>query len=285
MVETQSIVVLDFGAQYSQLIARRIREQNVFSVVLPCTASLDEIRELLTRGHHSVGRPVVGLRRRRAPGRRAGAASGPARAGHLLRTAVHGVQAGRQSARRRQARVRPRRGRAAEQRLAAVQGLRGPVAVWMSHGDEALELPAGFELVAKTSNAVAAIQNPATHLVCGAVSSRSPPHAAGHRNPAQLRLRHLRLQADLDAAAASSTRPSPASARQSATAASSAALSGGVDSSVAAELVHRAIGDQLTCIFVNNGVLRKNEFQQGAEEPARQARPEHRSRSMPASAS
>ena len=43
-VETQSIVVLDFGAQYSQLIARRIREQNVFSVVLPCTASLDEIR-------------------------------------------------------------------------------------------------------------------------------------------------------------------------------------------------------------------------------------------------
>jgi carbamoylphosphate synthase small subunit len=43
-VETQSIVVLDFGAQYSQLIARRIREQNVFSVVLPCTASIDEIR-------------------------------------------------------------------------------------------------------------------------------------------------------------------------------------------------------------------------------------------------
>jgi len=42
-VETQSIVVLDFGAQYSQLIARRIREQNVFSVVLPCTASLEEI--------------------------------------------------------------------------------------------------------------------------------------------------------------------------------------------------------------------------------------------------
>src|SRR5437868_12240537 len=43
-VETQSIVVLDFGAQYSQLIARRIREQNVFSVVLPCTATLEEIR-------------------------------------------------------------------------------------------------------------------------------------------------------------------------------------------------------------------------------------------------
>src|ERR1700690_4016467 len=49
-VETQSIVVLDFGAQYSQLIARRIREQNVFSVVLPCTASLEEIK-----GYHPAG--------------------------------------------------------------------------------------------------------------------------------------------------------------------------------------------------------------------------------------
>ena len=50
MVETQSIVVLDFGAQYSQLIARRIREQNVFSVVLPCTASLDEIKSYAPAG-------------------------------------------------------------------------------------------------------------------------------------------------------------------------------------------------------------------------------------------
>ena len=49
-METQSIVVLDFGAQYSQLIARRIREQNVFSVVLPCTASLDEIKSYSPAG-------------------------------------------------------------------------------------------------------------------------------------------------------------------------------------------------------------------------------------------
>ena len=61
MVETQSIVVLDFGAQYSQLIARRIREQNVFSVVLPCNASLEEITELSPRGHRAVGWAVVRL--------------------------------------------------------------------------------------------------------------------------------------------------------------------------------------------------------------------------------
>ena len=49
-MESQSIVILDFGAQYSQLIARRIREQNVFSVVLPCTASLEEIRSYAPAG-------------------------------------------------------------------------------------------------------------------------------------------------------------------------------------------------------------------------------------------
>ena len=141
------------------------------------------------------------------------------------------------------------------------KGLHGPLPVWMSHGDEALELPPGFELIGQTSNAVAAIENPAQKYLRRAVPSRSAPHAAGHRDPAQLRLRHLRAQAELDAAAASSTRPSPAFAQTVGNGRVICALSGGVDSSVAAELVHRAIGDQLTCIFVNNGVLRKNEFE------------------------
>ena len=57
----QSIVILDFGAQYTQLIARRIREQNVFSVVLPCTASLDEVKAVRSRGHCALGCAVVGL--------------------------------------------------------------------------------------------------------------------------------------------------------------------------------------------------------------------------------
>ena len=58
---TQSIVILDFGAQYTQLIARRIREQNVFSVVLPCTAKLDEVKSYCARRDHSLGRAVVGV--------------------------------------------------------------------------------------------------------------------------------------------------------------------------------------------------------------------------------
>jgi GMP synthase (glutamine-hydrolysing) len=58
---SQSIVILDFGAQYTQLIARRIREQNVFSVVLPCTASLDEVKSYAPNGHCAFGRALVGL--------------------------------------------------------------------------------------------------------------------------------------------------------------------------------------------------------------------------------
>ena len=104
-VETQSIVVLDFGAQYSQLIARRIREQNVFSVVLPCNATLEEIRSYSPVGIILSGGPSSVYDKDAPRCRPARARAGPAGARHLLRTAVHGafalggkVRAGGQSA-------------------------------------------------------------------------------------------------------------------------------------------------------------------------------------------
>jgi GMP synthase (glutamine-hydrolysing) len=129
----------------------------------------------------------------------------------------------------------------------------------MSHGDEALELPPGFELIGKTSNALAAIQNSAQKFY--AVQF----HPEVHHTPQGTEiLRNFVFevcgakpnwtpQSFIDETI-TNVRQTVGKGRVI------CGLSGGVDSSVAAELVHRAVGDQLTCIFVNNGVLRKNEF-------------------------
>jgi len=258
-MEAQSIVVLDFGAQYSQLIARRIREQKVFSVVLPCTASVDEIRSyapagiVLSGGPSSVydqdaptaddrvftlGLPVLGIC-------------------YGLQLMAHKLGGKVRAAEKREY------GHAIVQVLngsSLFQELPAEMSVWMSHGDEALELPPGFKLVAPTQNtAVAAIEDPKRNLY--AVQFHPEVH---HTRQGTEILKnfifgicHARPewtnQHFIDETV-TSIRRTVGQGR------AICALSGGVDSSVAATLVHRAIGDRLTCVFVNNGVLRKNEF-------------------------
>src|SRR5580658_6748001 len=162
-METQSIVVLDFGSQYTQLIARRIREQNVFSVVLPCTATLDEIRGygpvgiILSGGPCSVydadappadprvlklGLPVLGI------------CYGLHYMVHHLGGTIH------PGARREfgQAQVEIK----APSLL--FREIPHTTSVWMSHGDEALALPAGFTLIARSLDTVAAIEDPENKL-------------------------------------------------------------------------------------------------------------------------
>jgi GMP synthase (glutamine-hydrolysing) len=263
-VENQSIVVLDFGAQYSQLIARRIREQNVFSVVLPCNATLEEVRSyspvgiILSGGPSSVydtdapvadqrvfalGLPVLGIC-------------------YGLQFMVHSLGG----------KVRPADKREYGHAKVEVQegsllfvGLPKVMAVWMSHGDEAVELPAGFSLVAKSASAVAAIENPSQKM--WAVQF----HPEVHHTPLGTEiLRNFVLkicgakptwtpQRFIDETIAN-VRQGVGSGR------AICALSGGVDSAVAATLVDRALRDEqghsrLTSVFVNNGVLRKNEFE------------------------
>ena len=259
MVETQSIVVLDFGSQYSQLIARRIRELNVFSVVLPCNAPLEEINS-----YHPAGIVLSG-----GPSSVYDADAPPAdeRVLHLglpvlgicygLQFMVYKLGGKVRAADKREY------GHAQVELLRAdsplFKGLTPPLAVWMSHGDEALELPPGFELIGKTANAVAAIQNPTQKYY--AVQFHPEVHHTPHGTEI---LRNFVFgvcglkpnwtpQSFIDETIAS-VRQTVGKGRVI------CGISGGVDSSVAAELVHRAIGDQLTCIFVNNGVLRKNEF-------------------------
>jgi GMP synthase (glutamine-hydrolysing) len=263
-VETQSIVVLDFGAQYSQLIARRIREQNVFSVVLPCTASLEEIRSyspagiILSGGPSSVydadappadprvlgmGLPILGIC-------------------YGLQFMVHALGGKVLAAAKREyghADVEIKKG----SRL--FEGLPAKLSVWMSHGDEAAELPAGFHLVASSPSAVAAIEAPERKM--WAVQFHPEVH---HTQSGTDILRNFALnicgakptwtaQHFIDATIAS-VRQTVGEGR------AICALSGGVDSAVAATLVDRAMRNgkgpsRLTCVFVNNGVLRKNEFE------------------------
>jgi len=258
-VETQAIVVLDFGAQYSQLIARRIREQNVFAVVLPCTASLEEIKSyspvgiVLSGGPCSVydadappaderilhlGVPVLGIC-------------------YGLQFMVYKLGGKVRAADKREY------GHAQVELLNPAsplfKGLQGPLPVWMSHGDEAMELPPGFELVGRTLTAVAAIQNAAGKYY--AVQF----HPEVHHTPRGTQiLRNFVF--DICGARPNWTPRSfieetiTGIRRTVGKGRVICGLSGGVDSAVAAELVHRAVGNQLTCIFVNNGVLRKNEF-------------------------
>ncbi|HEV2710254.1 MAG TPA: glutamine-hydrolyzing GMP synthase [Edaphobacter sp.] len=257
-MDTSTIVILDFGSQYTQLIARRIREFNVFSVVLPCTASLEKIRELKPKGVILSGGPCSVYDADAPAADPAVLAMGVPVLGicYGLQFVVHHLGGKVQAASAREYGH-------AEVSVVAVtplfRGLPQSLDVWMSHGDEALELPQGFVLTAKTSNAVAGIADEARRIwavqfhpevahtrqgmallknfcldICGAKQDWTPEHfiqATVARVKAQVGDGHAIC-----------------------------GLSGGVDSSVAAVLVAKAIGDRLTCIFVNNGVLRKDEF-------------------------
>jgi GMP synthase (glutamine-hydrolysing) len=258
-VDTQTVVILDFGSQYTQLIARRIREQNVFSVVLPCTAPLSEIQALhpigiiLSGGPSSVydaDAPAADPQVLALDVPTLGVCYG-------LHFIVHHLGGKVRSAPKREyghAEVTIE-----DRAIPLFAELPPSIQVWMSHGDEADQLPEGFRRVAVSENALAAIANEKRRT--WAVQF----HPEVHHTPLgkQLIKNFLKMcGARGDWTPAHFIESTVASIRQKVGSGHViCGLSGGVDSSVAAVLVHRAIGSQLTCIFVNNGVLRKNEFQ------------------------
>lgn len=138
-------------------------------------------------------------------------------------------------------------------------GLPASIDVWMSHGDEALELPPGFSLTARTANAVAGMADPARNIwaVQFHPEVRHTPRGTDLLRNFLFNICHAQpnwTPAHFIQSTVSAIREQVGDGR------AICALSGGVDSSVAAVLVERAIGERLTCVFVNNGVLRKNEF-------------------------
>ncbi len=257
-MDLTTIVILDFGSQYTQLIARRVREMDVFSVVLPCTVPVAEIEALHPAGLILSGGPSSVYD-----------ADAPAADPSLLALGVPilGICYGLQFiVHHLGGKVVPTDRREYGHAKVTLtgetpifRGLPQTIEVWMSHGDSALDLPPGFRRTAETDGALAGIADEARRIW----AVQFHPEVAHTRQGMEL-LRNFVL--DLCRADPNWTPEhfiETAVRRIGAQVGDGHALcglSGGVDSSVAAVLVQRAIGERLTCVFVDNGVLRKDEF-------------------------
>jgi GMP synthase (glutamine-hydrolysing) len=260
--ELGGIVVLDFGGQYTQLIARRIREQQVFSAILPCNASVAKIKEyqpagiVLSGGPSSVydaDAPICDPAVLSADIPVLGICYGM----HWISKTLGGqvVPAGRREY-----------GRAEFQAESDGEcgklfaGLPGRSKIWNSHGDHVTFLPDGFRTTGKTDSAIAAMEH------CGRRIHAVQFHPeVNHTEQGTAILRNFLFNVchaePKWSGAAFIDETVEAINEKVGTRRVICALSGGVDSTVAAALVHRAIGDRLTNVFVNNGLLRKNEFE------------------------
>lgn len=254
----QTIAVLDFGSQYTQVIARRIRECSVYSKIYPFKTSAKELKKdnvvgiILSGGPESVlskgsprpdkrifdlGIPVLGI------------CYGVQLIAHLLGGKVeksshreygHGI-------------LKIRR------KGSLFKGLPNKLRVWNSHGDRLSKLPKGFVAVASTENSGFAGIADERRRIFGIQFHPEVDHTEGGLNILENYLGKI-CGCKGDWSMASLAEESIASIKE--TVGSDRVLlglSGGVDSSVAAALIHKAIGRQLTCVFVDNGLLRLNE--------------------------
>jgi GMP synthase (glutamine-hydrolysing) len=254
----ETIVLLDFGAQYTQLIARRVREAHVYCEILPFSTPLQEILRRQPKGIILSGGPssVYGE-------------GAPHSDSDLWNTAVpalgicYGFQLLAYQLGGQVQRAEKREYGLAELELSRpsvlFEGVREKSNVWMSHGDHIAELPAGFERVGTSANSLAAAENRERRLFGLQFHPEVVHTEAGRQIIENFLFRVCGCQGDWTPA--SFVEESIARIRQQIGSGKAiCALSGGVDSTVAAVLVDKAIGENLTCIFVDNGVLRKNEF-------------------------
>lgn len=257
--ELGGIVVLDFGGQYTQLIARRIREQQVFSAVMPCTASLESLKKLEPAGIILSGGPSS-VYDKEAPKCDAGVLA--------LGIPVLGICYGMQwIARELGGKVEPVERREygpahfclEKAESDVLGGLPEKIKIWASHGDNVLELPAGFHLTGKTANGIGAAEDPKRKIYVVQFHPEVNHTEHGTEILRNFLFRVCKADAKWSGEAFIEETVEAIKAKVG-THGAICGLSGGVDSTVAAVLVHRAMGDRLTNIFVNTGMLRKNEF-------------------------
>jgi GMP synthase (glutamine-hydrolysing) len=259
------ILILDFGSQYTQLIARRVRETHVYSQILPCTVPLATVIAYRPKGIILSGGPAS-VYEKKAPG----VPKELFDQGIPVLGICYGMQLVTHLCGGEVARAAHREyGRAdltIDDRSDLFNGIggSGSTVVWMSHGDRIERMPPGFRSIAHTGNSPIAAMKRDDHkrrIYC----LQFHPEVA-HTPEGSRILRNFvhdicgckptwTMQSYVDTAVRT-IREQVGNERVI------CALSGGVDSSVAAALTHRAIGDQLTCIFVDNGVLRAAEGEQ-----------------------
>ncbi|MCX7934239.1 MAG: glutamine-hydrolyzing GMP synthase, partial [Planctomycetota bacterium] len=264
----QTIVVLDFGSQYTQLIARRVREQKVFATILPCTAPLERLREIAPIGIILSGGPAS-VYEPRAPR--------CAPEIFALGVPVLGICYGAQlMAQTLGGQVRPAESRefghaalAVIGKSALFEGLPLDLDVWMSHGDQISRLPAGFCTIAKSATCPHAAIADEQRRLYGVQFHPEVVHTPRGREVLRNFLYGIcgargdwEMSAFIDETV-QRVRAEVGDARVV------LGLSGGVDSSVTAVLLHRALGEQLHCIFVDNGLLRKGECERVVEKYGR----------------
>lgn len=260
MIRQEKVIVLDFGAQYSQLIARTVREQHVYCEILPYTVSVDTLLDIapkaiiLSGGPASIydedspkcdpkifslGMPVLGI------------CYGMQLIGSYENTLI------KQAEKREYGKAILRIEDFSD--LFAGFEQEGAIQVWMSHGDSLAGVPVGYWLLAGTQNCPVAAIGSREKKIYG---------VQFHPEVAHTPLGYKVIANFLFTVAGCAPDWTPSSFIEETTQIikdtvgnnkAICGLSGGVDSSVAALLVHRAIGDNLTCIFVDHGLLRKNE--------------------------
>lgn len=254
----EMIVVLDFGGQYNQLIARRIRDLGVYSELLPYNTTADKLRELAPKGIvfsggpasvyaegaptidpeiYSLGLPILGICY-----------------GMQLMTHMQGGKV--EAAHKREY------GKSDVDFIEGshlVNGMETRQTVWMSHGDHVTELPTGFRVDASTEHApVAAMSDIARKLY--AVQFHPEVRHSVQGNEMIRNFLYNVCECKGDWSMTSFIEDTVRDIRNEVGDKKVlCALSGGVDSSVVAALLHRAIGDQLTCMFIDHGLLRKDE--------------------------
>ena len=254
----ETIAIIDFGSQYSRLIARRVRECNVYCELIPYDTPWEKIASLRPKGFILSGGPASVYE--------PGAPLAPVHIydSHLPILGIcYGMQAlAHQLGGQVTSATKHEYGQSilhiSDEDSPLLIGLPSSLPVWMSHGDQVIEMPPGFKSLAYTENSPAAligkdnnifglqfhpevvhtpqgktiIQN-FLYQVCGCQGNWTPANFANESiNTIKQQVKGGKVIC---------------------------ALSGGVDSAVAATLVHQAIGNQLTCIFVNNGLLRREE--------------------------